>query len=148
MAKKSDIDADLVRTLAELLDETGLSEIEYGKDGLNIRVAKNVIVAAPAAVLPAPVAGPAPAVDSDDNLSNHPGAVTSPMVGVAYTSSDPDTPPFVKVGDQVSAGQTLFLIEAMKVFSPITAPISGTVARILFDSGDPVEFGAPLMIIE
>ena len=153
MAKKTDIDADLVRTLAGLLDETGLSEIEYGKDGLNIRVAKNFTIAAPAAPLAAApaaaqVAPSEPAADSNDDLSSHPGAVTSPMVGVAYTSSDPDSPPFVTVGDQVSTGQTLLLVEAMKVFNPITAPKSGKITRILFESGDPVEFGAPLMIIE
>jgi acetyl-CoA carboxylase biotin carboxyl carrier protein len=154
MAKKSDIDADLVRTLAELLDETGLTEIEYGKDGLNIRVAKTVTVAASAAPVPAavPVAAPSahalPADDGDSDLSSHPGAVTSPMVGVAYASSDPDTPAFVKVGDQITAGQTLLLVEAMKVFNPIAAPKAGKVARILFNNGDPVEFGAALMIIE
>jgi acetyl-CoA carboxylase biotin carboxyl carrier protein len=149
MAKKTDIDESLVRTLAGLLEETGLSEIEYGKDGLNIRVAKNVTVAA------APIAAPAsviatmqPVADAADDLSAHPGAVTSPMVGVAYTSSDPDSPPFVKVGDQVSAGQTLLLIEAMKVFNPITAPKAGKVVRVLIENGDPVEFGAPLVIIE
>jgi len=150
MAKKTDIDEDLIRTLAELLNETGLSEIEYGKDGLNIRVARSVNVAA-AAPAPAPVvmpAAPTAPVDNADDLASHPGAVASPMVGVAYTSSDPDSPPFVKVGDQVSAGQTLLLVEAMKVFNPITAPKAGKVTRILIENGSPVEFGAPLIIIE
>jgi len=149
MAKKTDIDEDLIRTLAELLNETGLSEIEYGKDGLNIRVARNVSVAAvataPAPVIPATTTAPA---DNADDLASHPGAIASPMVGVAYTSSDPDSPPFVKVGDQVSVGQTLLLIEAMKVFNPITAPKAGKVTRILIENGSPVEFGAPLIIIE
>ena len=149
MAKKTDIDENLVRKLAGLLDETGLTEIEYSVDGFSIRVASNVSVvasAAPAApVTAAPIAPPA--VDSDD-LASHPGAVTSPMVGVAYTSSDPDSPPFVKVGDQVSQGQTVCLIEAMKVFNPITAPKAGKVTQVLIDNGSPVEFGAPLVIIE
>lgn len=152
MAKKTDIDEELVRALAELLDETGLTEIEYGKDGLNIRVAKNTSVAAvqaaPIAAAPAAAAAPAPAPVDEDDLASHPGAITSPMVGVAYTASDPDSPPFVKVGDHVSAGQTVLLVEAMKVFNPITAPTAGKVTRILVDNGDPVEFGAPLIIIE
>jgi len=148
MAKKTDIDEDLVRKLAGLLDETGLTEIEYSVDGFSIRVASNVSVvasAAPAAPAAAPIAPPA--ADSD-NPAAHPGAVTSPMVGVAYTSSDPDSPPFVKVGDQVSQGQTICLVEAMKVFNPITAPKAGKVTQILIDNGSPVEFGAPLIIIE
>ena len=146
MVKKTDIDEDLIRTLAGLLDETGLSEIEYGRDGLNIRIARNYSVSAVAPVTPAaPVA--APTSDGEDPAS-HPGVVTSPMVGVAYTSSDPGSPPFVKVGDQVSVGQTLLLIEAMKVFNPITASKAGKVVRVLVENGSPVEFGAPLMIIE
>jgi len=149
MAKKTDIDEDLIRTLAELLNETGLSEIEYGKDGLNIRVARNVSVAAVApTAAPVIAAATTAPVDDTDDLASHPGAVASPMVGVAYTSSDPDSPPFVKVGDQVSVGQTLVLIEAMKVFNPITAPKAGKVTRILIENGSPVEFGAPLIIIE
>jgi len=150
MANKTDIDEDLIRTLAGLLDETGLSEIEYGKDGLNVRVVKTVSVAAamPAATIPAPAGATLPATDGVEDMSAHPGAVTSPMVGVAYTSSDPDSPPFVKVGDQVSVGQTLLLVEAMKVFNPITAPKAGKVLRILIENGSPVEFGAPLLIIE
>ncbi|HEC14773.1 MAG TPA: acetyl-CoA carboxylase biotin carboxyl carrier protein, partial [Rhodospirillales bacterium] len=82
------------------------------------------------------------------DISVHPGVVVSPMVGMAYTSPDPDTPPYVKVGDQVSEGDTLLLIEAMKVFNPIKAPRAGKVTRILIDTGTPVEFGEPLLIIE
>ena len=150
MAKKTNIDEEMIRALAGLLNETGLSEIEYGKDGLNIRVVKtvNVVAAAPAAAVHAPVAATVPADSSSDDLASQPGVITSPMVGVAFTSSDPDSPPFVKVGDQVSPGQTLLLVEAMKVFNPITAPKAGKVTRILVENGNPVEFGAPLIIIE
>jgi len=150
MAKKTDIDEDLVRKLAGLLDETGLTEIEYSVDGFSIRVASNtqIVAAAPAPVAQVAAApAPLPASDSDA-IASHPGAVTSPMVGVAYTSSDPDSPPFVKVGDQVSQGQTVCLVEAMKVFNPITAPKAGKVTQVLIDNGSPVEFGAPLIIIE
>jgi len=150
MVKKTEIDAELVRTLANLLEETGLSEIEYGNDGLNIRVAKSITVtsAAPVAAPTASVPTLTNATTSAEDLAAHPGAITSPMVGVAYTSSDPQSPPFVKVGDPVVVGQTLCLIEAMKVFNPINALKAGKVTRILFESGDPVEFGAQLMIIE
>ena len=155
MAKstKTAIEADLVRELAGLLDETGLSEIEYGKDGLNIRVAKHVTAAAvtpslaPAAA-PAANAAAAPAAPEETSYADHPGAVTSPMVGVVYTSPDPNSAPFVQVGDEVTEGQTLFLIEAMKVFNPIAAPKAGKVTRVLVDSETPVEFGEPLAIVE
>lgn len=152
MAKspKTAIEADLIRELAGLLDETGLSEIEYGKDGLNIRVAKHVAAAAAPAPAAAPaaasVAAPAPAEDTSH--ADHPDALTSPMVGVVYTSPDPDSAPFVQVGDEVAEGQTLFLIEAMKVFNPIAAPKAGRVTRIFVDSETPVEFGEPLAVIE
>jgi len=155
MAKtpKTEIDEDLVRKLAALLDETGLTEIEYGRDGLNVRVAKNGGVGPAVVQAPTPVAhGAAPAEPAEASaaadLSDHPGAITSPMVGMAYTSPDPNSPPFVQVGDEVSQGQTLLLIEAMKVFNPITAPKAGRVASILVDNGTPVEFGEPLLILE
>ncbi len=154
MSKKSDtsstVDADLVRHLAELLEETGLNEIEFGREDWHIRVsrgASSVSVQAPAPMAVAPAAAPAAAAPEDD-LAAHPGALTSPMVGVAYTSPDPDTPPYVKVGDQISEGDTVMLIEAMKVFNPIRAPKAGKVTRIMINSGTPVEFGEPLMIIE
>ncbi|WP_028878580.1 acetyl-CoA carboxylase biotin carboxyl carrier protein [Terasakiella pusilla] len=140
--------SELVRELAELLNDTGLSEIEYGQDDWHVRVAKNVTVNAAAAVAPAAVsAAPAAAPTAGDD-ANHPGAVPSPMVGVAYLSPDPDSPQFVNVGDSVAEGATLCLIEAMKVFNPIHAPKAGKVTRILVNSGSPVEFGDPLFIIE
>jgi len=144
---KSEIDSELVRQLAGLLDETGLSEIEYGKADWKIRVAKGgTVVQATAAPVAAAVAAPvAEAVVAD---SSHPGAVNSPMVGVAYLTPEPDTPNFVSVGDTVEVGQTLMLIEAMKVFNPIHSSKAGKVTRILIDNGSPVEFGEPLMIIE
>lgn len=140
----TDID-NLVRKLAELLNDTGLTEIEYGKDDWHIRIAKQGV---PVSTVAAPVAA-APATEAaGDNHANHPGAVTSPMVGIVYNSPDPESPPFVKVGDQVNEGDTLLLIEAMKVFNPIKSPKSGKVSRILINSGTPVEFGEPLIIIE
>ena len=148
MAKnlKTDIDEELVRKLANLMDETGLTEIEYGIEGINIRVSKaaNYAVAAPALTSAAPVATEIAEVDA----ASHPGVVKSPMVGVVYTSSDPDSPAFVKVGDTVSEGKTLLLIEAMKVFNPILAPKAGRISQILISGGSPVEFGEPLVIIE
>jgi len=147
------IDEDLVRQLADLLDETGLSEIEYGKDGLSIRVAKHAAVAAaPAASTPPPAAALSVAVPAepevDTSMADHPGAIASPMVGVVYTASDPGTPPFIQVGDDVSEGQTLFLIEAMKVFNSIVSPRAGKVTHILVSNETPVEFGEPLAIVE
>ncbi|MBC8339361.1 MAG: acetyl-CoA carboxylase biotin carboxyl carrier protein [Rhodospirillales bacterium] len=146
---KRDVDEDLVRQLAKLLEETNLAEIEFGRDDWHVRVVK-AGVAAPVA-LPLPPAQPAGVAaetsgeNSDIDLTN---AVTSPMVGVVFTSSEPGADPFVKVGDQVKEGQTLLLIEAMKVFNPITATRAGKVTRILITSGDPVEFGEPLLILE
>ena len=145
---KMDVDAKIIRKLASLMDETGLTEIEYGVEGHNIRVSK--ILSYPSA---APVAVTTDLVTVDTahveaNAAFHPGVVKSPMVGVAYTSSDPDTPSFIKVGDNVSVDQTLLIIEAMKVFNPILAPKSGRVTQILISNGSPVEFGEPLVIIE
>ncbi len=151
---KPTIDAALVKKLARLLDETGLTEIEYGVQDWHLRVTKNVAVPAMTTVSVAPQAAPqsAGSADSapsgDDDITKHPGLVTSPMVGVGYTQSDPDTAPFVQIGGQVSEGDTILLIEAMKVFNPIKAPRSGKVTRIILTNGTPVEFGEPLMIIE
>jgi acetyl-CoA carboxylase biotin carboxyl carrier protein len=148
--QKSDVDEDLVRKLARLLDETGLSEIEYGKDGWHMRVAK-------ASPRPLPVAPPeappatedgAAAEDGSEALGENAEVIASPMVGVVYNAPEPGAPPFVKVGDEVTAGQTLFLIEAMKVFNPIEAPRAGKVVRILVSNGTPVEFDEPLLVIE
>lgn len=146
---KSKIDADLVRQLAGLLDETGLSEIEYGTEDWHLRVAKGGVAAPVPVTVEAPRVESTPAtVDENGIAIDHPGVVVSPMVGTAYTTADPDTPPFVKIGDQVAEGDTLLLIEAMKVFNPIKAAGAGKVTRIFIGNGTPVEFGEPLMIIE
>lgn len=142
-------DPAAVRSLAAILVETGLTEIEIeGKDG-RIRVVRAPSVAAAQAV-PVPVAvaavTPAQAVVVDD--ARHPGAVLSPMVGVAYLSSEPSAAPYVTLGQQVTAGQTLLLIEAMKTFNQIKATKPGAVTKILVSSGSPVEYGEPLMIVE
>jgi acetyl-CoA carboxylase biotin carboxyl carrier protein len=143
------VDHDVIRELAKLLDETGLTEIEYQRDGTSIRVARHA--SAPAGrtwTVEAPSAPPpgAPAASADP--AQHPGAVTSPMVGTAYLAPAPDAKPFVDVGSQVKAGETLLIIEAMKTMNQIPAPRSGTVTQILVENGQPVEFGEPLLIIE
>ncbi|MFT8560171.1 MAG: acetyl-CoA carboxylase biotin carboxyl carrier protein subunit [Acetobacter sp.] len=148
------VDADAIRALAEILTETGLTEIEVSEKDRRIRVARapaTVQAAAPAPVAPvAPVAAAPAAGESaaPADFSRHPGAVPSPMVGVAYLTPDPSSPPFVSEGQIVTAGQTLMLIEAMKTFNQIKAPRGGTLKAILVASGDPVEFGQPLVIIE
>jgi acetyl-CoA carboxylase biotin carboxyl carrier protein len=146
-----DIDGDLVRKLAGLLDETGLTEIEFAEGEKRIRVTKGGT--APAFYTQAPAgAAPAPAAATSSpaalGVSSHPGALTSPMVGTAYISSEPGGPPFVRVGDTVKAGQTVLIIEAMKVMNPIKAPKAGTVSQILVGDAQPVEFGEVLMTIE
>lgn len=141
--------ADLVRELSSLLDETGLTEIEYGRDGWHVRVARSTTTFAsvPASAgTPGTAAGAASATAAADE--QHPGLISSPMVGVVYTTPEEGADAFVKVGDLVSAGQTLVLIEAMKVFNPIVAPRPGRVVRILVTGGTPVEYGEPLLIIE
>jgi acetyl-CoA carboxylase biotin carboxyl carrier protein len=145
---KSKIDADLVRELAGLLEETGLSEIEYGNDEWHLRVAKGGVASVTAAPAPTESTKAEIAAEAESAHADHPGVVVSPMVGTAYTSADPESPPFVKIGDQVSEGDTLMLIEAMKVFNPIKAARAGKVTRLFIDNGTPVEFGEPLMIIE
>jgi acetyl-CoA carboxylase biotin carboxyl carrier protein len=152
-------DVAFIKALAELLNENSLTEIavkrEYGEnDALDVRVTKQPAVvmqaqmAAPAA-MPAPMAAaPAPAAQASGDPAEHPGAVTSPMVGTAYLSPEPGADAFVSIGQQVSAGQTLLIIEAMKTMNHIPAPASGTLKRILVSDGTPVEYGAPLMIIE
>lgn len=169
MTKKTqDADVGFIRALAELLRESDLSEIQvkrdYGEDGsLNVRVSR-VAAAAPqpvqaAAPAPAPATAhapaqgdappaPAPAAGAAEDPAAHPGAVTSPMVGTAYLAPEPGADPFVKVGDRVAEGQTLLIVEAMKTMNQIPAPKAGTVRRILVEDGAPVEFGAPLMIVE
>jgi acetyl-CoA carboxylase biotin carboxyl carrier protein len=142
-------DAAAVRALATILAETGLTEIEIeGKDG-RIRVVRaSPQMAAPTTVAVHPPTAPAaPAVAPPDE-AQHPGAVLSPMVGIAYLAPEPGAPPFVAVGQTVTAGQTLMLIEAMKTFNQIKAPRDGTVTRILVEPGAPVEFDQPLLIVE
>ena len=152
---KFDIDTEFVRKLAQLLQETGLGEIELADGDKRIRVARPAVtvaaapVAAPVAVAaPAAAAGPGVAAGANGDLGKHPGAVKSPMVGTAYLAPEPGKPNFVVVGDKVTAGQTLLIIEAMKTFNPIKAPKAGTVTQILIDNARPVEFGEPLMIVE
>ncbi|MEQ9643719.1 MAG: acetyl-CoA carboxylase biotin carboxyl carrier protein [Alphaproteobacteria bacterium] len=148
------VDQELIRALAQLLDETGLTEIEVGDGDNRLRIAKNAggttMVAAPAPV--AAVAAPATAGngtgEAAEALAKHPGAVTSPMVGTAYRGPEPSAAPFVNVGDRVRQGDTVAIIEAMKTFNEIPAPKDGTITRILIDNGTPVEFGEVLAIIE
>jgi len=148
------VDTALVRELAILLDETHLTEIEVEDNGRKIRVARQSMTvasapmatgAAPAAVAPpAPVAVPAPAAPAGP----HPGTVKSPMVGTVYLASSPDAAPFISEGATVKAGDTLVIIEAMKVMNPITAPRAGRVTQINVANGQPVEFDQPLVVIE
>ncbi|MEX3008823.1 acetyl-CoA carboxylase biotin carboxyl carrier protein [Hoeflea sp. TYP-13] len=158
-ARKSGIDQDLVRDLANILNETDLTEIEVEQDDLRIRVSRGgasaaqtapVYAPAPAApALSAPAAAAAPSAeapaDGGVNLTN---AVTSPMVGTAYLAPSPDAAPFVQVGQSVDEGQPVLIIEAMKTMNQIPAPRSGKVTAILIDDAQPVEFGEPLLVIE
>ena len=151
-------DTALVKALADILDEAGLAELEYETADLSVRlsrvsgaapVAPIAAVAAPAAARAAAPAAPAaaPAADSADAAS-HPGAVTSPMVGTVYVAPEPDAPSFIQVGGTVKKGQTLLIVEAMKVMNPITAPRDGTVKQIFVKNAQPVEFGEVLVVIE
>jgi acetyl-CoA carboxylase biotin carboxyl carrier protein len=147
--QKPAIDQDLIRELARLLDETGLTEIEYERDGQRVKVVRQMqVVAAPARAIVAAD----PAVIATDNTSidpaKHPGVVTSPMVGTAYVGAEPGARPFVEVGSRVRVGETLLIVEAMKTMNQIPSPRAGTVIQILIEDGQPVEFGEPLMIIE
>jgi acetyl-CoA carboxylase biotin carboxyl carrier protein len=160
------IDANLVRELANVLAETGLTEIEIERGDMRLRLARTTTMApvmtapmamqshvvasapmAPALAPPAPApaaAAPAPAADA----ASHPGAVPSPMVGTAYLSAEPGAPAFIKVGDTVTQGQTLMVVEAMKTFNPIPAPRAGKITAILVGDAQPVEYGEPLVILE
>jgi acetyl-CoA carboxylase biotin carboxyl carrier protein len=145
------VNEQIVRTLARLLGETGLTEIEIERAGLRVRVARQSV--AVAATVAAPAAAPAvPGVyavaDGPMDPSKHPGVVTSPMVGTTYLAPEPEARPFVEIGTVVKAGETVLIIEAMKTMNQIPAPRSGTVTQILVEDGQPVEFGEPLMIIE
>ncbi|MFM9848080.1 MAG: acetyl-CoA carboxylase biotin carboxyl carrier protein [Hyphomicrobiaceae bacterium] len=143
----------LIRELAELLNETGLSEIEIAREGLKIRVARQtmasaVVQAAPATSTTRGSDGLAAPVKTGPDPASHPGCVKSPMVGTAYMSPEPGAAPFIDIGTRVVQGQTLMIIEAMKTMNHIPAPKAGTVKEILIENGQPVEFGEPLVIVE
>lgn len=157
MSKDLQFDPATIRELAQILRDSDLTEIELVDNDMRVKLVRQVTVApmampVAAAHAPAPAvsvaASPAPAAPAADVDADHPGAVTSPMVGVAYLSPEPTSAPFVTIGSKVAQGQTLMLIEAMKTYNQIKAPRAGTVTRILVESGMPVEFGEPLMIVE
>ena len=144
------VDRALILELTKLLDETGLTEIEIEQDGQRVRVARN---AAPAPTAARAVAAPVPLPIGDMaatplDLAKHPGVVISPMVGTAYAAPEPGAKPFIEIGSKVKVGDTLLVVEAMKTMNQIPAPRAGTVIQILFEDGQPVEFGEPLVIIE
>ena len=146
----------LVQELADILDKSGLAELEYETDAVAIRLSRvtgaaPVVATAPVVTAPAaaPASAPAPAEPTAvANPADHQGAVTSPMVGTVYTAPEPGAADFVSEGDMVKAGQTLFIVEAMKVMNPITAPSAGKVTKILVQNAQPIEFGEALAIIE
>ncbi len=154
------VDVEVIRKLADILTETGLTEIEVSEKDQHVRVVKNITINAgsvtTAPVSVAPVSTPmsaSAAVSSNENkqeedLSKNPGAVLSPMIGVAYLTPEPSASPFVKIGDEVKSGQIIMLIEAMKTFNQIRAPKAGKLTRILVSSGEPVEYGEVLAVIE
>ncbi|MGE4063970.1 MAG: acetyl-CoA carboxylase biotin carboxyl carrier protein [Rhodospirillaceae bacterium] len=148
------LDSALVKQLASILDETSLTEIEYETGGIRVRVARQHVGIAPppAFAAPAPAALPAPtapaAAAAPVDPASHPGTVKSPMVGVCYLLPEPGAAPFVKVGDSISEGQTLCLIEAMKTFNPVKSQRAGKVTQIIVENGAPVEYGEPLLVIE
>jgi len=148
------LDAELVRELAKLLDETGLGEIEYKTETWKIRVARptqtaqTVIAQAPGSAAAAPAPQVSPIATPTEPAAISPGALTSPMVGTVYTAPDPDSPDFVSVGATVTVGQTVLIVEAMKVMNPITAPKAGTVTQVLVSNAQPVEYGEVLLVIE
>ena len=146
---KPAIDKELIRELAKLLDETGLTEIEIERAGLRVRVGRSGTVShAASPALAPPVVAPMPMVATPLDPAKHPGAVVSPMVGTAYRAAEPTAKPFVDVGSVVKAGDPLLIVEAMKTMNQIPAPRAGKVTQILFEDGHPVEYGEPLMIIE
>jgi len=162
MTKASQVDQDLIRTIAELLNKENLAEIEIEQDDFRVRVtrsfAKEMVQVAAPAYAPAPmVAAPQAAVPAGsvpaaapavEDLTSNPGTLTSPMVGTAYRAAEPGASPFVEVGTKVSEGQTVVIIEAMKTMNQIPAHRSGTVTRILVEDAQPVEYGQPLIVIE
>jgi acetyl-CoA carboxylase biotin carboxyl carrier protein len=155
MAKQSPIDPELVRELARLIAETDLTEIEVAKGDLRIRVARTVSGALAMPTAPPPMALPSPVPASISAPAaaampgaDHPGTVTSPMVGTAYRRPTPEAKPFVEIGSKVEVGDKLLLIEAMKTFNDIVAPRGGTVTAVHVEDGQPVEYGEPLLVIE
>ena len=148
----------LVRDLANILNDTDLTEIEVEKGTLKVRVARETYAVAAAPAVAAPMAAPAPApaaapaaaapAPAAAPADDHKNAMKSPMVGTAYVRPSPDADPFVKVGDKVKEGDTILLVEAMKTFNPITAPKSGKITALLVEDAQPVEFGEPLFVIE
>jgi acetyl-CoA carboxylase biotin carboxyl carrier protein len=152
--EKGSPEQELIRELAGLLNETGLSEIEIEKAGLKVRVARSVTVAATAAPLAtaasvaASAAAAAAAPPPLNDVTQHPCCVKSPMVGTAYRAPEPGAPNFVEIGSRVAQGQTLLIIEAMKTMNHIPAPKAGTVTQVMIENGQPVEFGEPLVVIE
>jgi acetyl-CoA carboxylase biotin carboxyl carrier protein len=155
--KGGSFDKELIRELAALLEETGLTEIELEHEGKRIRVARGVNLTTTLTTTP-PDAHPSEprererpakrAPSQTEDFIVHPGTVTSPMVGTAYRSPEPGAPPFVEIGSKVTAGQTLLIIEAMKTMNQIPSPRAGTVIAILVEDGQPVEYGEPLAVIE
>ena len=143
-------EANFVKELADILDQAGLVELEYETEAVAIRLSR-VTAAAPVAAAPvaaAPVAIAEPVAEFPANPADHPGAVKSPMVGTVYTAPEPDAPAFITEGETVTAGQTLFIVEAMKVMNPITAPKAGTVVKIFVQNAQPIEFDEALVIVE
>ena len=139
-------EAGFVKELAYILDQAGLAELEYETEAVAIRLSR-VTAAAPVTAA-ASVAIAEPVAESPESLADHPGTVKSPMVGTVYTAPEPDAPAFITEGATVTAGQTLFIVEAMKVMNPITAPKAGTVVKIFVQNAQPIEFGEALVIVE
>jgi acetyl-CoA carboxylase biotin carboxyl carrier protein len=150
MANKFDVDPDLVRKLAELLSETGLSEIEYESTGRRIRVARQISGGAPVVSFDTGAAAPAPSAETgNDTASQRKGTpIVSPMVGTIFMSPEPGAEPFIRVGDVITEGQTVMLIEAMKTYNPVRASKGGKVLQILVGDSTPVEFGEELLLVE
>ena len=158
-AKSFSAETKFVKELTAILDESNLTELEFESEDISVRLARGTTIAAAPAMMAtaAPAAAPvaaAPAAPAESaatapsDVAAHPGAVKSPMVGTVYLAPEPDAPLFAKEGDQVKKGQTLFIVEAMKVMNPITAPADGKLTRILVDNAQPIEFDQPLAIIE
>ena len=148
---KTIVDRELIHELTKLLDETGLTEIEIEQDGKRVRVARASIAAAPPSAAVRVEVAPQPAAEAAVKTidpSKHPGVVISPMVGTAYAAAEPGAKPFIDIGSKVKVGDTLLIVEAMKTMNQIPAPRAGTVIQILFEDGQPVEFGEPLVIVE